>query len=384
MMEGILAVVAQFDNDVRAQRTVTGMRAAAEKGRWNHVPPIGYCKPVDRSGSSIVHDSERAPLVRRAFEDFATGRFSQASLLRRLNALGLTTRGGSPVSRQTLKRMLRNPIYKGRIVEPKLDVNAPGDFDPIVQEELWDRVQTQLSRKGHKPSSKALDHPDFPLRRYVRCAIHDGPSTGSFSKGRSASYPYYRCRKSGCWSASKADLERQFVELLEEVKPQPQYAALFREVMLDVWRNRRAEADAHVEALRKRLSTLEGRQSKLVDALLNRVISEAAYKQKEAELTLQIGEAKLELYEADRQQVDVDSLLGFAERLLAHPAALWLDLKPEARLHFQHLVFPKGITYDGRRFGTDATAVVFSLLGGSEVEKGKVVTPTGFEPVLPG
>lgn len=30
MMEGILAVVAQFDNDVRAQRTVTGMRAAAD------------------------------------------------------------------------------------------------------------------------------------------------------------------------------------------------------------------------------------------------------------------------------------------------------------------------------------------------------------------
>jgi DNA invertase Pin-like site-specific DNA recombinase len=33
-MEGVLAAFAQFDNDVRSDRTRAGMRAALELGRW--------------------------------------------------------------------------------------------------------------------------------------------------------------------------------------------------------------------------------------------------------------------------------------------------------------------------------------------------------------
>ena len=39
LMEGVLAAFAQFDNDVRSDRTRAGMRAALELGRW--VPEYG-------------------------------------------------------------------------------------------------------------------------------------------------------------------------------------------------------------------------------------------------------------------------------------------------------------------------------------------------------
>ena len=35
LMEGVLAAFAQFDNDVRSDRTRAGMRAALEVGRWS-------------------------------------------------------------------------------------------------------------------------------------------------------------------------------------------------------------------------------------------------------------------------------------------------------------------------------------------------------------
>jgi site-specific DNA recombinase len=41
-MEGILASMAQFDNDLRRDRTKVGMRAAVERGRWVWPAPIGY------------------------------------------------------------------------------------------------------------------------------------------------------------------------------------------------------------------------------------------------------------------------------------------------------------------------------------------------------
>ena len=42
LMEGVLAAFAQFDNDVRSERTRAGMRAALELGRWTFRAPLGY------------------------------------------------------------------------------------------------------------------------------------------------------------------------------------------------------------------------------------------------------------------------------------------------------------------------------------------------------
>jgi site-specific DNA recombinase len=42
LMEGVLAAFAQFDNDVRSDRTRAGMRAALELGRWTFLAPFGY------------------------------------------------------------------------------------------------------------------------------------------------------------------------------------------------------------------------------------------------------------------------------------------------------------------------------------------------------
>jgi DNA invertase Pin-like site-specific DNA recombinase len=42
LMEGVLAAFAQFDKDVRSERTRAGMRMALEHGRWMFIPPVGY------------------------------------------------------------------------------------------------------------------------------------------------------------------------------------------------------------------------------------------------------------------------------------------------------------------------------------------------------
>jgi len=80
-MEGVLAAFAQFDNDVRSDRTRAGMKAALELGRWVFLAPIGYLNAPRSVGKSLVHHPERAPLARRAFEDYATGQYQKEWLL---------------------------------------------------------------------------------------------------------------------------------------------------------------------------------------------------------------------------------------------------------------------------------------------------------------
>ena len=115
LMEGVLAAFAQFDNDVRSERTRAGMQAALEQGRWTFVPPLGYLNAPKWSGKSLIPDPERGALVRRAFEEFATGRFTKEEALDKIARLGFRTRKGLTLNPQSFGRMLTNRLYAGLI-----------------------------------------------------------------------------------------------------------------------------------------------------------------------------------------------------------------------------------------------------------------------------
>jgi site-specific DNA recombinase len=113
LMEGVLAAFAQFDNDVRSDRTRAGMKAALELGRWMFLAPLGYLNASRAVSRSLVADPERAPLVRRVFKEYATGRFTKEQLLKQARAWGLTNRRGRPLTSQAIGMLLRNQLYAG-------------------------------------------------------------------------------------------------------------------------------------------------------------------------------------------------------------------------------------------------------------------------------
>ena len=63
-----------------------------------------------------------------------------------------------------------------------------GDFDPLVSDELFYRVQAVLSGRAIVTAPQLRAHPDFPLRGFVRCASCERGLTGSWSKGRRGYY----------------------------------------------------------------------------------------------------------------------------------------------------------------------------------------------------
>jgi DNA invertase Pin-like site-specific DNA recombinase len=165
LMEGVLAAFAQFDNDCRSDRTRAGMKAALELGRWTFLAPIGYLNAPRAMGKSLLADPERAPLVRRAFEEYATGRFTKEQLLKQVRAWGLTNRRGRPLTSQAIGVLLRNRLYAGIVDVPEYGVRGKrGDFEPLISEDLFYRVQAVLA--GRMPSTvpRQRSHPDFPLR----------------------------------------------------------------------------------------------------------------------------------------------------------------------------------------------------------------------------
>src|SRR5947208_17004210 len=110
LMEGVLAAFAQYDNDVRSERTRAGMRMALEQGRWMFIPPVGYLNAPKWTGKSLMRDPDRAALVTKAFEEFATGRFTKEEVLDAATRSGFRTRSGSIMNPQSFGRMLPNRL----------------------------------------------------------------------------------------------------------------------------------------------------------------------------------------------------------------------------------------------------------------------------------
>jgi site-specific DNA recombinase len=81
LMEVMLSGFAQFDNDVRTERTIKGMKERLLDGRWTFPPPLGYKISRDAAGGkTIVPDELSGPLITQAFGEFATGLYKRLLL----------------------------------------------------------------------------------------------------------------------------------------------------------------------------------------------------------------------------------------------------------------------------------------------------------------
>ena len=141
MMEGILSTFAQFDNDVRTERCTGGMVEKVKQGVWVWSAPIGFYRPL--SGSNIAPEASTMLYIKIIFEEYAKGTYTFKSLAKHMSNRGMLTRQGKKPTMQLMEKILKNPLYSGRIKAFGLDIK--GDFESIIREELFAQCQ-----KGYK------------------------------------------------------------------------------------------------------------------------------------------------------------------------------------------------------------------------------------------
>jgi len=375
----VLSAFAEFENDQKAERTKAGMRAALERGRWTWLAPPGYTNGNTKLGApSLLPDVESGPLMTSGFEMVATGNYTSTEVLRKLTALGLRARKGRPLSLQTFTALLKKRIYIGLIDAPGFGIKGiKGDFTPLVSETVFQRVQAVL--RGHTgPATHHLDHPDFPLRRFVACDRCGRPLTGSEPRGRTKTYPYYHCRKCRGVSIRREALHGLFLDLLDTLRPRPEYLELFRAIVLDVWRVRTAEAGALRMALEEKLTKLQDREALLNRAFIyERKIDSTTYQSERDAIREQIALGTVELDDARHDEADVEHLVAFAEHVLTNAARLWTEAKPEQKTLLQRSLFPEGLRLRDGKIGTAATCMAFMHLRKNENGKSELASPTG-------
>ena len=385
-MERILSTLPQLDNELRAERSVAGMKTRLEEGRWTFKAPLGFVNGRNANGEkTLLHDPKRMPLVKEALEMFASGLYTKEQVRERANALGLRTLGDRPISSETFDRMLRNPIYAGLLRVDEWGITAEGNFEPIITVETFRRIQEILTGRRKTITPRKRNREEFPLRGFVRCGHCGKPLTASPSTGKvKVKYAYYHCQNKACGETVNVRPEVMhagFCDFLRQQQPDSGYLRLFHKVVIDVWNAKQADAVALARKFEKQVDELKERKRKLMEAFVfQQAISREDYDQMRLALGEELTAAESRLSDARIDELEVDKVLEFAEGLLLNAADVWLRSSLDQKQRLQQVLFPKGVEYADGVYRTQETSFLFKSLPAEQSEKKDLVALPGIEP----
>jgi hypothetical protein len=258
------------------EETRKGFYGRLKQGLYPLPAPLGY---LDKGkGKPKELDPAKAPLVRKAFEFYGSGKYNLDGLVQELWRLGLRNRRGGRVTRNGLSVILNNPFYMGLIRLRRTGEIFAGAHEPLISKTLFDRVQAIL--KGKTPL-RAQVH-DFLFRRLLACK-HCGYSLiGERQKG----YTYYRCHTKACPSSCVREDAVQDVVLrtLAPLQWTKLEKAYFLSRLSRLKENWETEREATKGTLELRLRQLQDRLARLTDAYLDQVIERPLFEERKAAL----------------------------------------------------------------------------------------------------
>jgi DNA invertase Pin-like site-specific DNA recombinase len=348
LLETILAGFAQFDNDVRAMRTVQGMRRRIQEGILPWGPPYGYKSPFANGEKKNLPDLPDQPafdLLRRAWKLFATGAYTQAEMGRLMESWGLASAHGGSFGPQSLYQLFTNPYYKGVLVDPWDGQEYEGKHPPMVTKEEFALVQQVIAHRNRSvPHQK--DRPEFPLRGFARCTGCRYPVTGAFSHGRSRSYAYYLCQRASCSKYGKSQpvghVHEEFEGFLDSVAPRPAVLERIGDYLIEEVKEYQAELAARSTKRKVQGEQLDRELQELIRMRAQSLITDQEFLRQRKLVT---DQRDVLLGKVPARSVDVaevrEKFQEIAEPLI-QLRQTWQTIQPPYRRRFERLLLPAG------------------------------------------
>lgn len=384
LVEGILASIAEFYSANLSQEVRKGMLQKVRNGGWPTIAPLGYLNVRSDGGrkaeSRLVPDPVMGPLVREAFELYASGECSLSALHTTMAQRGLRTSRGLPIVRSKFALVLKNPIYIGTVRWGGIE--SVGTHEPLVSHELFERVQ-RVFRLHDKAGVRERKHPHY-LKGAVYCATCGSRLSLTVAKGR---FTYFFCvgrsqRRTECREAyvPADELERQVEALYSRIHFPEEARERIRESMDKEIAAQVLGGTKLAERHSRRLAQLANEREKLLRAYYAEAISVEMLKAEQARIDTEVA--------ALQQQIDVDlekleqarDLVEGAMRLAGNSHESYLAAEAEARRHWNGALF-KRILVGGRQVSAaeyrEPFRTLFSWAGSN---KEFLVGRRGFEP----
>jgi site-specific DNA recombinase len=345
------------------------MLAAVEAGRFVWRAPLGYHNHQLNGTKNLILDEERAPHVRKAFELLASGSHGLEKVLQMVTGMGLRSRSGKPLAKQTLSAMMRNPAYCGWVVKGRMTkgaeiVKAKGNFAAVIDEETFNAAQDVLSGK-RVSVPHVMQNGDFPLRGFVRCWSCDKPLTAGWCSGRNKKYARYWCWTKGCGALAlaKRELEDQFISVLGMLAPTQELLARLPDIAKSTWNVRQARIAVEKRHLTRLHADETMLHSRAVEARVKGDINQTDFEALRNDITRRLETIGAQLLALESENATMQELINQAELRVVHLAIVWQRAGLTERQEIQSALFPDGLRWSPEnRFFEPGNKSLFSGL----------------------
>ncbi|MBI2669812.1 MAG: recombinase family protein [Candidatus Yanofskybacteria bacterium] len=273
----------KYYSDNLSENVKRGIRQKLRRGEWLTKAPFGYLNnPKTRT---IEPHPTLSKILVKAFEAYATGKYTLESLGRFLAEYGIESKNRTPLSKANIKRILTNQAYLGLIAHK--GEYFEGKFQPILNRATFEAVQEVLQQRA-KPRKTKQGH-NFPFTGLMTCGECNSQITAQWTKGKSGGiYRYYRCTKKRGACSQKYIQEK---DLVIQIKTRLQSVALpdtHTDWMLkkvDEWdKDKTNKTASSVQNIKFKIVETQEKLDKLVSAYMDGDIPKESYLTKKEDL----------------------------------------------------------------------------------------------------
>ena len=361
LLHGIMSSIAEFYSQNLATEVKKGLGEKVKGGGTIGRAPLGYTnvRRIDDKGReerTVELDPERAPLVKLAFEEYATGNWTISDLADHLAACGLTTRStpkipSEPINKKALNKLLTNPYYKG--VVRYNGVEYDGIHESLVSEEDWDKVQQVLA--SHINGERTLKHPHF-LKSSIYCGECGSRMIVSNEKKKNGIvYPYFVCggrhskRSPDCkMRAVLIDVvEKKVEQIYDSLSVPPEIREQLQAALENVIENERKKSAAELDGLQKERAKLEHRRKKLLEAHYNDAIPLDLMKSEQKEIAKKLSAIDFDIKMHNTTFDEIMENLEAALDLIEDCGRIYRAAPAHAKRLLNQAIFKRLVVYGG-------------------------------------
>ena len=395
IMLSFYLTIPEIENDRRALNTTNGMRKNMLDGNWVSTAPFGYSNKRDALNKPTLQINDKAEFIKKAFEYFAEGTYDIDYLRKMLN-----NKFRYNVSRNSFWKILRNPVYTGKIRVKEYD-NEPeqivkGKHEPIVSDDLFDEVQFVLSGKKRIKAKKKTVNEFLPMRGFLVCSCCGKNLTGSASKGNGGTYYYYHCQP-GCKERYKTDIAHsEFSKWLSSISIKPEIASLYLSIMEDIFKTNEGDRDKEILRLENELAKNRAMLDKIAEKYIHDGLDKDMYHRLTDKQKIEITSLKIQIEELKQADTGFNEYSRFGFSLLSNLSYYYNQSNLENKQKMIGLIFPEKLVFTNSSYRTTKPNELLTLMCNNINDLGVVKTKktsnneslslmvarTGIEPVF--
>ena len=278
-----------------------GLRQKLRNGIYPGYAPIGYTNEL--RNHTIARDPENFEVVKKLFEEYATGKYTLEQIQKLALSFGLVSRRSKKVLvLSRIQRMFQNPFYYG-LFQFKGETYE-GNHEPAISKQLFEKVQRVLKDRG-KPRKEKLNH-NFGYLGIFKCGECGRSITAEQHKKKSGLvFRYYRCTKKNtdCGQSfmNEKNLNSQINNIFQKVALPTDWLKPILEKLDTEEKEASQSSKSFAQNAEKELSEIENKVSRLLDMQLKNNISLSEYKEKKEKLLNQKTALKEKLADFGRK-----------------------------------------------------------------------------------